>query len=89
MTRSPTRGESGNGGESSDSRRGWLAARLEAAGHGDCAYDLEAADVADLVAVGWSIVEHLEEGCGAPRERDQPIARDLRRWLDELELDRA
>lgn len=81
--------ETSTRGESLVSQRAWLAARLEAAGHGQCAYDLEAADADSLVAVAYGIVEHLEEGCGAPRQQDQPIAADLRSWIDALEVDQS
>jgi hypothetical protein len=79
---SPTRGESANRGESSESERYRLALDLEALGHGGCAEDLETAWDDEVVAVAYSIVEHLEEGCGAPREEDQDVAIRLREWAD-------
>lgn len=89
MAENRTRGESGNGGESLERQRTRLARILEANGHGECAYDLEAADDECVVGVAYSIVEHLEQGCGAPRESDQRIAEDLRDWIVAFELDRS
>lgn len=83
MADSPTRGESANRGESPDSReRSLIAAQLEALGHGGCAFDLEAAADEDVADVAYSIVEHLEENCGAPREEDQDVAARLKAWAD-------
>lgn len=117
----PTRGESGNGGESEycprcgihlddpghvvrangcsstwssmpariDRERHVLAQRLEAVGHGMCACDLEAADWRLVTEVARGIVDHLEAYCGAPREQDQPIARDLQAWASRYEAELA
>jgi len=83
MADSPTRGESSNRGESADSReRTLIAVQLEALGHGGCASDLEAACDADAAYVAYSIVEHLEENCGAPREQDQDVAARLKAWAN-------
>ena len=83
MPDSPTRGESANRGESPRScERTLIAVQLEALGHGGCAFDLEAADDLDAAAVAYSIVEHLEENCGAPRDEDQDIAARLKAWAD-------
>ena len=81
-----SRGESGIRGESSLSReRALIAQQLEALGHGGCAFDLEAADDEDVVDVAYSIVEHLEENCGAPRDEDQDVAVHLKDWADRYE----
>ena len=86
MPDSPTRGESANRGESADSReRTLIAVQLEALGHGGCASDLEAACEQDAADVAYSIVEHLEENCGAPREEDQDVAARLKTWADSHE----
>jgi len=86
MPESPTRGEFANRGESPDSReRTLIAQQLEALGHGGCAYDLEAADDDDAADVAYSIVEHLEYNCGAPREEDQDVAVRLKKWADRHE----
>ena len=83
---SDIRGESGNRGESADSaERDLIAIQLEALGHGGCAYDLAAADDEDAADVAYSIIEHLEENCGAPREEDQLLADRLRDWADRHE----
>jgi hypothetical protein len=89
MAENLTRGESGNGGESLDSQRQRLAARLEAVGHGGCAHDLEVADVLLVADVAYGIVDHLVRYCGAPREQDQPIARDLQAWATRFEAELA
>jgi hypothetical protein len=86
MPESHTRGESANRGESPDSReRSLIAVQLEALGHGGCAYDLEAADDEDVADVAYSIIEHLEYNCGAPREEDQDVAARLKAWADRHE----
>lgn len=86
MAESPTRGESANRGESAHSReRSLIADQLEQLGHGGCAYDLEAATDEDAADVAYSIVEHLEENCGAPREEDQDVAARLKTWADQHE----
>ena len=82
MSESPTRGESANGGESADSERTRLAQRLEARGHGGCAFDLEAADDMDVARVAYEIAEHVEYACGNPRCADAQLARDIRTWAD-------
>lgn len=63
-----------------DAERTRLARQLEALGHGGCAYDLEAAADEDAAEVAYSIIEHLEENCGAPREQDQDVAARLKTW---------
>ena len=84
MPDSPTRGESANRGESADSReRALIVDQLEQLGHGGCAFDLEAAAAEDAAYVAYSIVEHLEENCGAPREEDQDVAVRLKVWADQ------
>jgi len=86
MPDSPTRGESANRGESPHScERTLIAVQLEALGHGGCADDLEAATDEDAAEVAYSIVEHLEENCGAPRDEDQDVAARLKTWADEHE----
>jgi hypothetical protein len=66
-----------------------LAQRLEAVGHGVCAYDLEAADDRLVVEVANEIANHLDSYCGAPREQDQPITEDLRDWANRYEAEIA
>lgn len=82
---SPSRGESGIRGESAECARVLLARELEALGHGGCAFDLAGADDADVVAVAYQIVQHLEENCGAPREQDQDVAERLKAWADSID----
>jgi hypothetical protein len=82
MPDSSTRGESANRGESRSADRSALARRLEAAGHGGCASDLEAADDRDVVTVAYAIVQHIEENYEARREEDELIAQDLKDWAD-------
>lgn len=80
------RGESRNRGESPlSTERASIADQLERLGHGGCAFDLDAATDADVVDVAYSIVEHLEENCGAPREEDQDVAAQLKAWADRFE----
>jgi len=82
----PTRGVTRKWGESGDSQeRTLIAVQLEALGHGGCAYDLEAASDEDAADVAYSIVEHLEENCGAPRDEDQDVAARLKTWADKHE----
>lgn len=80
MAETVTRGESHNGGESADSHRQVLAQRLEARGHGQCAYDLEAADDCDVVRVAYEIAEHVEYACGNDQFADEHLAADIRAW---------
>lgn len=82
---SESRGESGIRGESAECARVLLARELEALGHGGCAFDLAGADDADVVAVAYQIVQHLEENCGAPREQDQDVAERLKAWADSID----
>lgn len=81
------RGESGIRGESATAERTQLARRLEAGGHGGCAYDLEAADDDEVMDVALAVVQHLQEGCGAPVERDQILAEDIQAWIERYDRD--
>lgn len=85
MGDSPIRGESAHRGESDDLDLIRLIVRLDDAGHGGCADDLTLASPAKVVDVAYQVIEHLEEGCGAPREQDQDLAYDLRAWAERRE----
>lgn len=82
---SAPRGESGIRGESAECERVLLARELEALGHGGCAFDLTGADDPDVVTVAYSIVQHLQENCGSPREEDQDLAERIQAWADKME----
>ena len=84
MPDSPIRGESGNRGESAHSaERASIVEQLAELGHGVCAYDLAVAADEYAADMAYSIIEHLEEGCGAPREEDQDVAARLKTWADQ------
>lgn len=72
-----------NGGETLAAERTRLARMLEASGHGQCAYDLEAADDADVEEVAYEIAEHVEQACGDFRTNPD-LADKIRKWADRL-----
>ncbi len=56
-----------------------LARLLEAAGHGQCAQDLETADDSDVEDLVYEIAEHVEEACG-DFDADPELAAKIRAW---------